>query len=132
MTTQNFWSRYDRHFGIKGRRFIMLFRCKLNHFGVKIFTWICTYQQSVFKRYHSNRILSVLPTRWRRKTAGIDMKQNYVTVTLRILLATVDVRPTSLTMQFITVSLHVCIPHDAREASARRAGPSAITDACVD
>jgi len=43
-----------------------------------------TCQQSVFKQHHSNRFLSVLPTRWRRKTAGIDTKQNYVTVTLRI------------------------------------------------
>jgi len=49
-----------------------------------MFTWPLTYQQSVFKPYHSNRFLSVLPTRWQRKTAGVDMKQNYVTVTLCI------------------------------------------------
>ena len=28
--------------------------------------------------------LKVLPTRWRQKSTGIDMEQNYVTVTLRI------------------------------------------------
>ena len=38
--------------------------------------------KSVFKRYHSNKHFSVLPTRWRRKPAGIDMEQNYATVTL--------------------------------------------------
>ena len=44
-----------------------------------------TYQQSVFKRYHSDKYFSeFLPTKWRRKPAGIDMEQNYVTVTLRI------------------------------------------------
>jgi len=32
------------------------------------------------------RFLSVLPTRWRQKSAGIDMEQNYVTVTLCIIL----------------------------------------------
>jgi len=31
---------------------------------------------------HSNGYLGVLPTKWRRKTVGIDMRQNYVTVTL--------------------------------------------------
>ena len=28
--------------------------------------------------------MRVLPTRWRRKLAGIDMERNYVTVTLYI------------------------------------------------
>jgi len=32
----------------------------------------------------SQRFLSVLPTRWRRNTADIDMEQNYATVTLCI------------------------------------------------
>jgi len=42
-----------------------------------------TYQQSVFKRYHSDKHLSEFsPTRWRQKSTGIDMEQNYVTVTL--------------------------------------------------
>jgi len=41
-----------------------------------------TYQKSAFKRYHSDRHLSeFLPTRWRQKSAGVDMEQNYVTVT---------------------------------------------------
>jgi len=30
--------------------------------------------------------MRVLPTRWRRKPAGIDMERNYVTVTLSIAL----------------------------------------------
>ena len=34
-----------------------------------------------YRQYHSNKkILGVLPRRWRRKTAAIDTKQNYVTV----------------------------------------------------
>jgi len=44
-----------------------------------------TYQQNVFKRYHSDKHFSeFLPTRWRQKSTGIDMEQNYVTVTLCI------------------------------------------------
>ena len=35
------------------------------------------------KRYHSDKHFSeFLPTRWRQKSTGIDMEQNYVTVTL--------------------------------------------------
>jgi len=41
------------------------------------------------------------------------------------MLATVDVQPTSSTMQFITQSVRLCAQHDAREAAVR-AGPSAI------
>jgi len=45
-----------------------------------------TYQQSVFKRYHSDQHFSeFLPTRWQQKSIGIDTEQNYVTVTLCIL-----------------------------------------------
>jgi len=44
-----------------------------------------TYQQSVFKRYYSDKHFSeFLPTRWRQKPTAIDMEQNYVTVTLCI------------------------------------------------
>jgi len=40
------------------------------------------YQQSVFKRYHSDKHFSqFLPTRRRQKSAGTNMEQNYVTVT---------------------------------------------------
>jgi len=47
-----------------------------------MFIWSMTYQQSVFKCYHSgNHFSEFLPTRWRQKSTGIDMKQNYVTVT---------------------------------------------------
>jgi len=35
-------------------------------------------------RYHGDERLSVLPTRWRQKSTGIDMEQNYVAVTLSI------------------------------------------------
>jgi len=34
--------------------------------------------------------MRVLPTRWRRKPAGVDMSRNYVTVTLAYILAAVD------------------------------------------
>ena len=44
-----------------------------------------TYQQSVFKRYHSDKHFSeFLPTGWRQKSTGIDTERNYVTVTLCI------------------------------------------------
>jgi len=44
-----------------------------------------TCQQSVFKRYHGDKtFIRVLPTRWRQKSTGIDMEQNYATVTLCI------------------------------------------------
>ena len=46
--------------------------------------WSQTYQQSVFKCYQWQPSLRVLPTRWRQKSTGIDMEQNYVTVTLCI------------------------------------------------
>ena len=43
------------------------------------------YQQSVFKRYHSDEHFSeFLPRKWRQKSAGIDMERYYVTVTLCI------------------------------------------------
>ena len=46
-------------------------------------TWSLTYQQNVIKRCHSIKHFSeFLPTRWRQKSTGIDMEQNYVTVTL--------------------------------------------------
>jgi len=47
-----------------------------------------TYEQSVFNRYHSDKHFSeFLPTRWRQKSTGIDMEQNYATVTVCIQLA---------------------------------------------
>ena len=40
-----------------------------------------TYQQSVFKRYYSDKNLSeFLPARWRQKLTGIDMEQYCITV----------------------------------------------------
>jgi len=44
-----------------------------------------TYQQSVVKRYHGDKHLSeFLPTRWRQKSTGLDMEQNYTNITLCI------------------------------------------------
>ena len=42
--------------------------------------------EGTIKRYHSDKHFSgvFLPTRWRQKSTGIDMEQNYVTVTLCI------------------------------------------------
>ena len=43
---------------------------------------IVTYQQSVFQHYHSGKHFpEFLPTGWQQKSTGIDMEQNYVTVT---------------------------------------------------
>ena len=47
-------------------------------------TWSSTYRQRIFKWHQSNEQIWVLPTRWRRKPAGIDKERNYVTVTLCI------------------------------------------------
>jgi len=47
-------------------------------------TWLLTYPQSVFKRYHSDKRFSeFLPTKWQQKSTG-NMEQNYVTDTLCI------------------------------------------------
>ena len=44
-----------------------------------------SWQQSAFKHYQSDKHFSeTLPTRWRQKSSGIDMQENYVTVTLCI------------------------------------------------
>jgi len=41
---------------------------------MKTSVWSLSCQQSVFQRYHSEKHLSrVLPTRWRRKPAGIEI-----------------------------------------------------------
>jgi len=48
---------------------------------MKMSLWSLSCQQSVFQRYHSEKtFMRTLPTRWRRKTAGIEI----VTVTLCI------------------------------------------------
>ena len=40
--------------------------------------WALTYQQGVLKRYHSGKRFSeFLVTRWRQKSTGMDMEQNY-------------------------------------------------------
>ena len=52
--------------------------------NVRMITDLLT-KQSVFKRYHSDEHFSAfLPTRWRLKSTGIDMEQDYVTVALCI------------------------------------------------
>jgi len=56
---------------------------KLNDLVLKMSICSLTYQQSIFRCYHSDKHFSrFLSTRWRRKSTGIDMEQNYVTVTL--------------------------------------------------
>ena len=35
-------------------------------------------KKSTFKRYQWQTFLRVLPTRWRQKSAGLDMEQNYI------------------------------------------------------
>jgi len=47
-----------------------------------MFIWSLTYQQSVFKRYCN--FSDFLPARRRPKSTGIDVEQNYITVTLCI------------------------------------------------
>ena len=48
--------------------------------------WSLTYQQSVFKRHHSDKHFSGFSlTKWRQKSTGIDTERHYVTVTLRII-----------------------------------------------
>ena len=58
---------------------------ELNDLVIKMSIRSLTYQQSVglYRCCHSDKHFSrFLPTRWRRKSTGIDMEQNYVTVTL--------------------------------------------------
>jgi len=68
--------------GVNGRRFNALFKQNWIKWSKTMSLWSLTDQQSVFKRYHSKKHMRVLPTKWRRKPAGIDMERNYVTVTL--------------------------------------------------
>ena len=63
-----------------------IIQTKLNQLVEKMSIWSLTYQQSVFKRYYSDKhfsefFLNFLPTIGRQKPTGIDMEQNYVTVT---------------------------------------------------
>ena len=69
--------------GVKGRRFIVLFKQNSIRSFMKMSVWSLTRQQRAFKRQWQT-FLGVLPTRWRRKPAGTDMDRNYVTVTLCI------------------------------------------------
>jgi len=62
-------------YGIKGRRFVVLFRCKLNQFGV-IEAYLSNFTATDFSAFYLQDD--------GEKKAGIDMKQNYVNVTLSI------------------------------------------------
>ena len=54
---------------------VTLRKCPYDH-------WLQTKR---FKRYHNDKHFpEFLPTRWRQKSTGIDMEQNYVTVILSI------------------------------------------------
>ena len=69
--------------GVKGQRFIVLFKQNSIRSFMKMSVWSLTCQQRAFKRQWQT-ILGVLPTRWRRKPAGTDMDRNYATLTLCI------------------------------------------------
>ena len=65
-------------------------------------------------RYHGDEHFSVLPTRWRQKSTGIDMEQNYVAVTLsihpgesslRYRLQNVKMRPVTAVPWFVFLSV---------------------------
>ena len=60
---------------------------KLNQFkkNVHTITDLPAKRRGLFKRCYSDKhLLEFLPTRWRLKSAGIDMEENYVTVILYI------------------------------------------------
>ena len=60
--------------------------------------WSLTYQQNVFKRYHSDEHFSeFLPTRRRQKTTVTDMEQNYVAVSLHVCILRIPPSPYSIT-----------------------------------
>jgi len=52
--------------------------------------------------------LRVLPTRWRQKTAGIDMDRNYVTVTLCIWQTAAILRIEKLLLLSISLTFRHC------------------------
>ena len=55
---------------------------KLNQFKKNVHHWLTN---KAYKRYHNDEDFSeFLAARWRQKSTGIDMEQNYVTVTLCI------------------------------------------------
>jgi len=66
--------------------FIVLFEQNWISYFTKMFIWSPTYQKSVFKRYRSDEYFSefFLHTRWRQKSAGIDMEQITVIITVCI------------------------------------------------
>ena len=72
---------------VKWRRIIVLFVQNWISYFKKMYIWSPTYQQSIFERHHSDKHFSeFLPTRWRQKSTGIDTEQNYITVTLCIVM----------------------------------------------
>jgi len=78
-----------------------------------------TYQQSVFKRYHSDKHLSeFLPTRWQQKSTGIDVEQNYVTVTLCIKLCC------------LATEAHACEHSSAHVSIIQYCDPSVCLSVC--
>ena len=70
--------------------------------------WSPTYQQSVFKRCHSDKHFSeFLPTRWRQKYTRVNVEQNYVTVTVEGIFS-VLVRQFLLTMRSYERCVSLC------------------------
>jgi len=68
---------------VKGRRFIVLFGYKLNQFGLRKCPHNHWLTNKAYKQYHSNKnFLAFYLQSGGKKTVAIDMKQNYVTLTL--------------------------------------------------
>jgi len=60
--------------GVKGRRFIVLFKLHSICWLMKMAVWSLAFQQSVFQQCHSEKHLSRdLPIRWRRKPDGVEI-----------------------------------------------------------
>jgi len=70
---------------VEGRKFLVLFGYKLNQFGLRKCPRSHWLTNKAYMRISSTsqwqKFSCILPTKCRRKTAIIDMKQNYVAVT---------------------------------------------------
>jgi len=110
VTIRSAFCGYDIMRWVKWQRFIMLFLSNWTSWFKKMSIWSLTYQQRVFKRYLSGKHFSeFLPTGWRQKSSGIDMEQNYVTVTLCVSLPS---------KQHFDRSSHFCMAHPCAQDAA--------------
>jgi len=60
-----------------------MIQIKLNQFK-KMSTYHWLTNKAYLSAFTVTNILRVLPTKWRQKWTGVDMEQNYLTVTLCI------------------------------------------------